>query len=101
MIVGYFSPLIFTLLWKNELGIRFKTISLIAFILIVLGIFLNLSPAFAPSLYSLEYYGIVQRFLLFTFYIYCAYISISIINSALPLQGLTEYNQEDSHTSDN
>ncbi len=82
MTVGYFSPLIFALRWKTQLGIRFKRLSLIAFILIVLGIFLNLTPAFAPSLYPLEYYGIVQRFLLFTFYIYCTYLSISLINSS-------------------
>ena len=74
MIVGYFSPLMFPLLWKNKLGIRFKVISIIAFILIVLGIFLNLTPAFAPTLYPLEYYGIVQRFLLYTFYLYCIII---------------------------
>lgn len=79
MIVGYFSPLIFALRWKKQFGIKFKRLSLIAFILIVLGIFLNLTPAFAPSLYPLEYYGIVQRFLLFTFYVYCAYISFSLI----------------------
>jgi len=85
MTVGYFSPLIFALRWKTQLGIRFKRLSLIAFILIVLGIFLNLTPAFAPSLYPLEYYGIVQRFLLFTFYIYCAFISISLINSSLTM----------------
>ena len=81
MTVGYFSPLIFALLWKNQLGLAFKTVSLIAFILIILGIFLNLTPAFAPSLYPIEYYGIAQRFLLFTFYIYCAFISINTINT--------------------
>jgi len=94
MTVGYFSPLIFAVRWKNQLGMTFKRLSLIAFILIVLGIFLNLTPAFAPSLYPLEYYGIVQRFLLFTFYIYCAFVSISTINSALTLQGQTEHNKE-------
>ncbi len=94
MTIGYLSPLIFAVLWKNQLGITFKRLSLIAFILIVLGIFLNLTPAFAPSLYPLEYYGLVQRFLLFTFYIYCAFMSISTINSALALQGQTEHNKE-------
>ncbi len=94
MTMGYFSPLIFAVRWKNQLGMTFKRLSLIAFILIVLGIFLNLTPAFAPSLYPLEYYGIVQRFLLFTFYIYCAFISISTINFSLTLQGPTEHNKE-------
>ncbi len=94
MTVGYFSPLIFAVRWKNQLGMTFKRLSLIAFILIVLGIFLNLTPAFAPSLYPLEYYGIVQRFLLFTFYIYCSFISISTINFSLTLQEPTEHNKE-------
>jgi len=76
MTVGYFSPLMFFLLWKDKLGIPFRRFSLIVFILVILGIFLNLTPAFAPTLYPLKYYGFVQRFLLFTFYIYIAYIGI-------------------------
>ncbi len=94
MIVGYFSPLIFAMRWKNQLGLTFKRLSLIAFIVILFEVFLNLTPAFSPSLYPLEYYGIVQRFLLFTFYIYCAFISIGIINSSLTLQGPTKHNKE-------
>lgn len=76
-------PGIFILRWKTQLGIRFKRLSQIAFILIVLGIFLNLSPAFAPSLYPLAYYGIIQHFLVFTFYIYCSFIGIRLIYSSL------------------
>ena len=93
MTVGYFSPLIFALRWKTQLGMRFKRLSQIAFILIVLGIFLNLSPAFAPSLYPLAYYGIIQRFLLFTFYIYCSFISISLIYSSLSVE-VPEYGKK-------
>ena len=78
MTLGYFSPLVIALAWKNQLGKVFKQISLLAFALIVLGIFLNLSPAFAPALYPLEYYGIVQRFLLFTFYVYTGYVSVRV-----------------------
>ena len=92
MTIGYFSPLMFFLLWKDKLGIPFKRFSLIAFILIILGIFLNLTPAFAPSLYPLEYYGLVQRFLIFTFYIYIAFIAINTIRSSQILQGPTEHN---------
>ena len=77
MTLGYFSPLVFALAWKNKMGKGFKQISLLAFVLIVLGIFLNLSPAFAPALYPLEYYGIVQRFLLFAFYVYVGFVSVS------------------------
>jgi len=93
MTLGYFSPLVFALGWKNQLGLKFKRLSLIAFILIVLGIFLNLTPAFAPSLYPLEYYGIVQRFLLFTFYIYCTFISVRLIYLSV-IVGEPEFNKK-------
>ena len=82
MTIGYFSPLVFALSWKDRLGKNFRSISILTFILIILGVFLNLSPAFAPSLYPLEYYGIVQRFLLFTFYAYMGYVSISCIQGS-------------------
>ena len=67
MTIGYFSPLVFALSWKAKLSTNFRNISFLSFVLIIFGIFLNLSPAFDPSLYPLEYYGIVQRFLLFIF----------------------------------
>lgn len=79
MTIGYFAPLVFALSWKNKLGKGFKNISILTFILIILGIFLNLTPAFAPTLYPLEYYGIVQRFLLFTFYAYSGYVSVRCV----------------------
>ena len=79
MTLGYFSPLVFALSWKSKLGKGFKNISILTLILIMLGIFLNLTPAFAPTLYPLEYYGIVQRFLLFTFYAYSGYVSLRCV----------------------
>ena len=79
MTLGYFSPLVFALSWKNKLGKSFKNISILTFIFIIVGIFLNLTPAFAPTLYPLEYYGIVQRFLLFTFYAYSGYVSLRCV----------------------
>ena len=79
MTLGYFTPLVFALSWKNKLGKSFKSISFIMFILVLLGIFLNLSPAFAPTLYPMDYYGLIQRFLLFTFYGYCGYVSITCV----------------------
>lgn len=79
MTIGYFSPVVFALGWKSTLGQDFRNISFMTFILIVLGIILNLTPAFDKTLYSLEYYGIVQRFLLFTFYLYVAYVSVKTI----------------------
>jgi len=80
MTLGYFAPLAFFLLWKDKLGQAFKKISLAAFILIIMGIFLNLSPAFAPKLYPIEYYGLVQRFLLFTFYLYLGFVSMKTLS---------------------
>jgi hypothetical protein len=82
MTIGYFSPLVFFLLWKDKLGVSFKWYSLLAFIFILLGIFLNLSPLFAPDLYPLEYYGLVQRFLLFTFYLYLALVALNTIKAS-------------------
>ena len=83
MTIGYLSPLVFALSWKNRLGNSFKMISILTFILILLGIFLNLTPAFAPDLYPMDYYGLVQRFLLFTFYLYTGYVSVKTIGNTV------------------
>ena len=74
LVIGYLSPLLFALLWKNKPASRFRKNSMVFFLLIALGIFLNLSPAFAPELYPLYYYGIVQRFLVFTMFAYFFYL---------------------------
>ncbi len=76
MTIGYFSPLMFALFWRNAPGDSFKNYSLLAFVLILTGIFLNLSPMFARDLYPLEYYGLVQRFLLFVFYGYLGMVAL-------------------------
>ena len=78
MTLGYLAPLFFSLLWPKEVCKNMKITSAIFFLIILLGIFLNLSPAFIPDLYPLAYYGIVQRFLVFTMYIYLAYLGICI-----------------------
>ena len=75
--LGYLAPLVFALVWKNEPRRGFRQSSLIFFLLILLGIVLNLSPAFAPELYPLYYYGIVQRFLVYTMFIYFFYLGRS------------------------
>lgn len=49
-----------------------EMVSIFCFVFLILGGFLNQGPAFVPDLYPLQYYGIVQRFLLFTFYLYIA-----------------------------
>ena len=80
MTLGYLSPLVFALSWKNQLGKSFQMISIFTFVVIMIGIFLNLTPAFAPNLYPLAYYGMVQRFLLFSFYLYVAYVSYKTLS---------------------
>lgn len=75
MMIGYMAPLALSLSWR-----AFDTAnepvrgSWIAFALIAISIFLNLSPLFARDLYPLEYYGLVQRSLLVAFYGWCLYL---------------------------
>ena len=80
MTLGYLSPLFFALLWPNAASDHFKRVSLVFFLLILIGILLNLSPAFKPDLFPLNYYGLVQRFLVFTMFIYIAYLGKTIQN---------------------
>ncbi len=72
--LGYLSPLIFALMWKDRLGVNFGRDCFWFFVLVVMGIFLNLSPAFKPDLYPLKYYGLVQRFLVFTMFSFFAFL---------------------------
>jgi len=78
-IVGYLSPLIFFIYWKNQIAATFRGISLFVFIILILGTVLNLNPIFDPLLFPMEYYGLAQRLVVFTFLLYCAYLSISAI----------------------
>ncbi len=79
MTIGYMTPLVLALSWRNlpDAG-RLIGLSWVAFILVVITIALNLTPAFAPELYPLEYYGIVQRSLFVAFYGWCAYAGINL-----------------------
>jgi hypothetical protein len=79
MSIGYMTPLVLALSWRNLPGSgRLIGISWVAFILVVTTMALNLTPAFAPDLYPLEYYGIVQRSLFVAFYGWCAYAGINL-----------------------
>ena len=78
LILGYLSPFFFGILWPNKVATNFRAVSLLFFALIILGIFLNLSPIFRPDLYPLSYYGIVQRFLVFSMLIYLAYLGSAV-----------------------
>lgn len=80
MTIGYMTPLVIALSWKNLDGAnRLINASWVAFALIVIAIFLNLTPLFARDLYPLEYYGVVQRSLFVVFYGWCAYTSVQLI----------------------
>lgn len=76
MMIGYMAPLTLALSWRRFLDESVLVRgSWIAFVLIAVAIFLNLSPLFARDLYPLEYYGLVQRGLLIAFYGWCFYVS--------------------------
>jgi hypothetical membrane protein len=75
MMIGYMAPLALSLSWRGfENADKLVRGSWIAFVLIAISIFLNLSPLFARDMYPLEYYGLVQRSLLVAFYGWCFYL---------------------------
>lgn len=82
MTIGYMSPLVVAVSWRKlARASELITVSWIAFILVVITIFLNLSPIFARDLYPLEYYGIVQRALFVAFYGWCMFMSVKLFLS--------------------
>jgi hypothetical membrane protein len=79
MTIGYMSPLVLALSWKNVASASgLIIVSWIAFVFVLVTIFLNLSPIFARDLYPLEYYGIVQRALFVAFYGWCMFVSVKL-----------------------
>ena len=76
--VGYLAPLVTSIAWRRFVIVR-PVVRVSAFIatLILVSIFLNVSPAFNRDLYPLEYYGIVQRSIFVLFYGWCAYLGIT------------------------
>ena len=79
MTIGYMSPLVLTLSWKKVTSAReLITSSRIAFVLVVISIFLNLSPIFTRDLYPLDYYGVVQRALFVTFCGWCMFVGVKL-----------------------
>jgi hypothetical membrane protein len=73
LILAYFAPL-FAAIAATETSQRW--ISLSAFIWVLFFMALNLSPMFAPELYPLELYGLMQRALLYGYLIWLALHSI-------------------------
>lgn len=83
--IGYMTPLAVALSWRNLKDLSsLRRFAWVAFALVVLTMFLNLSPIFARDLYPLEYYGIVQRSLLFTFFGWCFYVGVDLYRRTRP-----------------
>ena len=77
--VGYMTPLVMALSWKSLAdSSSLRRASWVAFTLVVISIFLNLSPMFARDLYPLNYYGIVQRSLFVAFYGWCLFAGVNL-----------------------
>lgn len=69
MIIGYMSPLALAIAWRQYEPLKkLARISSIVTILMLISIFLNISPLFTRDLFPLEYYGIVQRSAFVIFY---------------------------------
>ncbi len=80
---GYLSPLVLALAWRGRpVSHALTTVSAIAWLLVTAAIVLNLSPLFAPTLYPLEYYGLVQRALFVAFYGWCTYLSLALYSES-------------------
>ena len=76
---GYFAPLVLAITWRRYFSEQQLTnFSVHAFLLILVFLVLNFSPMFAPSLYPMEYYGLMQRGVLYCYYTWLAWLSISI-----------------------
>ena len=75
--LGYMAPLVMALSWRKQAWAgSVVNYSWVSWVLVVIAIFLNLTPAFARDLYPLEYYGLVQRSLFLVFYgFWCSVIS--------------------------
>jgi hypothetical membrane protein len=79
MTIGYMTPLVLAWSWKSLANANtLKSASWVAFALVVITMFLNLSPIFARDLYPLNYYGIVQRSLFVAFYGWCLYVGVEL-----------------------
>lgn len=83
-IVGYVAPFLVARSWKQYFVHRqLRNYSSVASTTIGVMLFLNLSPMIAPELYPLEFYGIVQRGLLYTYYLWLTWLSITLAQQKL------------------
>jgi len=76
---AYFSPLVVAITWKRYFTEQQLTnFSGLAFLSILLFIMLNLSPMFAPKLIPVEYYGVMQRGLIYSYNAWLVWLSITM-----------------------
>jgi hypothetical protein len=76
LLLGYVAPLLVWLSWKKAEDRTPSIVSGLVFLGLLVLIVLNLSPLFAPKLYPLDYYGVVQRLLIYTFYSWVGFLSV-------------------------
>ena len=77
LILGYLAPLALAISWRKLAELRgLVQVSWLAAILLIVSIFLNISPLFARDLYPLDYYGLVQRSSLFLIFGWFACVGI-------------------------
>ena len=76
-LIGYMAPLFVAMNWRNKLSqYHVIGVSWLAFAAICVFMFLNLSPMFLRELYPLEYYGVMQRALLYTYYAWLGFLGV-------------------------
>ncbi len=90
---GYFAPVWAAIAWRNNEYL--KSIAYCSFIasgLVIAGLILNLSPIVDPGLYPLEFYGVVQRTLLYSYFIWVilvAFLFARLEKQTIPPQSKT------------
>ena len=87
MTVGYMSPLALAWSWRGrDWAKSLVRFSFVTWVLVMVAIFLNLSPLFTRDLFPLEYYGLVQRSLFLAFYgIWCPVVGLILYRASTHL----------------
>ncbi len=87
---AYFTPLVAWLCWRRKTAWRpAARFSLACGLLVVLALLLNLSPLVTRDLFPLEYYGLVQRSLFFSFHgLWCGGMGVLLLGSGILRDGV-------------
>lgn len=84
---GFFAPLGLALAWRGASDLRLmRSLSAAMFAVILSAMVLNLSPIVHPYAIVLEYYGVLQRLLLFTFYFWIAVLAAWLLQRRAEVQ---------------